>query len=166
MPTVDETKNIGLRGITVADTQVSMVDGVEGKLFYRGFAIQDLAEQATFEEVIYLLLKGQAPDYDELAEVTRALQESRDLPEEIKNMLLARPKTAAPMDVMQGAVTALADLDPGLTSTNTRRQRARFTRQESNSCRRISARPMGPNPQPRRSKTNGSNADFTCRPYL
>lgn len=116
MPTKETTKNIGLRGITVADTQISMVDGAAGKLFYRGFAIQDLAKQASFEEIIYLLLVGQAPNSDQLNDVTLALQESRDLPEDVKNMLLARPKTAHPMDVMQGAVTALADSDPGLNS--------------------------------------------------
>ncbi len=116
MANEEKTKNIGLRGITVADTQVSMVDGAAGKLFYRGFAIQDLAKQASFEEIIFLLLKGKAPNPEELLEITRALQESHDLPEEVKNMLLARPKTAHPMDVMQGAVTALADVDPDLTS--------------------------------------------------
>lgn len=112
------TKNTGLRGVTVADTHISMVDGETGRLFYRGFSIGDLAAQARFEEVIYLLLKGKAPNKDELAEITAALQKSRGLPPEIHKMLLARPKTAAPMDVMQGAVTALADLDPNLKSTD------------------------------------------------
>jgi citrate synthase len=112
----EETKNIGLRGITVADTHVSMVDGVAGKLFYRGYAIQDLAAQASFEEVIYLLLKGRAPNVQELAELSNLLQENRTLPKEINNMLRARPQTAAPMDVMQGAVTGLADIDPDLNS--------------------------------------------------
>jgi len=111
-----QTKNIGLRGISVADTHISMVNGEAGKLFYRGFAIQDLAKQACFEEVIYLLLQGQAPNIEQLNEVRRALEESRALPEEVKNMLLARAKTAAPMDVMQGAVTVLADVDPDLKS--------------------------------------------------
>ena len=118
MINADATKNIGLRGITIADTQVSMVDGKEGNLLYRGYTIQDLAKQATFEEIVYLLLMGDAPTGEQLQEVGETLAKMRDLPDEIEQMLRCRPKTANPMDVMQSAVAALADMDPGLDSSD------------------------------------------------
>ena len=49
-----ETKNIGLRGIEVADTKISNIDGEKGKLIYRGFDILDLTKNSTFEETAYL----------------------------------------------------------------------------------------------------------------
>ena len=52
-----ETKNIGLRGIPVADTRVSNINGEEGKLIYRGYDIFDLVKNSTFEETAFLLLQ-------------------------------------------------------------------------------------------------------------
>lgn len=107
-----ETKNIGLRGVTVADTKISAVDGDAGRLIYRGFAIEDLAKNASFEEVIYLLVMGRLPAADELKAWTDALNASYELPGEVLRYLRSRVKTARPMDVVQGAITVLADHDP------------------------------------------------------
>ena len=128
----EETKNIGLRGITIADTMISHVDGKEGKLLYRGFTIQDLAKDATFEEVIYLLLMGTPPNQQQLADLSAQMASSRQLTDENIAMLRARAKSATPMDVLQGAVTGLADDDPFLNSED---------RQEvSASCLRLISR--------------------------
>ena len=54
-------KNIGLRGVTVADTKISFIDGEKGVLIYKGYRIEQLAEQASFMEVAYLLLNGYLP---------------------------------------------------------------------------------------------------------
>ncbi len=51
-----EIKNTGLRGITVASSRICAVNGEEGKLIYRGFLVTDLADNSTFEEIVYLLL--------------------------------------------------------------------------------------------------------------
>jgi citrate synthase len=107
-----DTKNIGLRGITVADSAISLVDGQQGRLLYRGYSIKDLANQASFEEVVYLLLIGRAPSEEELAETTRFMAEARSLPREVMDALKLRPKDARPMDVLQSAVAMLADHDP------------------------------------------------------
>ena len=56
-----ETKNIGLRNIEVADTKISYIDGVKGKLIYRGYDILDLTKKSTFEETAYLLLHDELP---------------------------------------------------------------------------------------------------------
>ncbi|MEA3466605.1 MAG: citrate/2-methylcitrate synthase [Thermodesulfobacteriota bacterium] len=55
-------KNIGLRGVTVADTKVSFIDGNKDVLVYRGYRIEDLAQNASFPEVAYLLLHETLPD--------------------------------------------------------------------------------------------------------
>jgi len=118
------TKNIGLRGVTVADTKVSLVDGEAGRLIYRGYAIEDLARRTTYEEVAYLLLLGRLPTRDELGQATAELQEYRALPPPAEAYLRSRPSTARPMDVLQGAITVLADDDPDLDS----QQRAALVR--------------------------------------
>ncbi len=112
----DDTKNIGLRGVTVADSKISKVDGANGRLIYRGYNIGDLASNTTFEEVVYLLLIGRLPTEDALKSVTATMQKSRALPEEVLAMLRARSKAADPMDVLQSAVAALTDADPDVKS--------------------------------------------------
>ena len=101
----------GLTGIYLERTQSSFIDGVEGKLLYRGYNIHDLAAQSTLEEVVYLLIYGQLPTSEELSDLDRFLRDNRDLPEEIY-ALLGSMKSAAPMDVLRTAVSALGALDP------------------------------------------------------
>ena len=66
-----ETKNIGLRGIEVADTKISNIDGDKGKLIYRGFDILDLTKNSTFEETAYLLIYDNLPTKNELNEFNK-----------------------------------------------------------------------------------------------
>ena len=63
-----DTKNIGLRGIPVADTRISNIDGENGRLIYRGYDIVGLVEKSNFEEVAYLLLHDGLPTREQLAE--------------------------------------------------------------------------------------------------
>lgn len=111
-----DVRNIGLRGVTVADSKISLVDGQNGRLLYRGYAIEDLAERASFEEVVYLLLNGTLPTRAQLEATRKALSEARQLPKAVVDGMRTRPRSAQPMDVLQGAVTALADHDPKLGS--------------------------------------------------
>lgn len=105
-------KNIGLRGIPVADTKISYIDGVKGELQYRGFRIEELAQHSTFEEVAHLLIYEHLPSQTELEAFDTRLREVRAIPAEILDALRVRAKTASPMDVLQGAVPVLADHDP------------------------------------------------------
>lgn len=111
-------KNTGLRGIPVADTKVSYIDGIKGELQYRGFRIEDLARYATYEEVAHLLIHGRLPSREELAAFDARLRAARAVPPGVVEALARRPKTAVPMDVLQGAVPFLADYDPELKSTS------------------------------------------------
>lgn len=115
MAEVVNLKNIGLRGVTVADTKVSFIDGEKGILIYRGYRIEDLAEKSSFMEVAYLILNGTLPDKKELAEFENRVKEARQLPEFIYESFNKLPKDASPMDVLQGSVPLLATVDPDLT---------------------------------------------------
>ncbi|HSH69454.1 MAG TPA: citrate/2-methylcitrate synthase [Deferrisomatales bacterium] len=111
-------KNVGLRGIPVADTKVSYIDGAKGELQYRGFKIQDLAQYSTFTEVIHLLLYGELPGKAQLEPLSQRLAAARAVPEAVIASLRHHPKHASPMDVLQGAVPFLAGHDADLVLTD------------------------------------------------
>ena len=114
---MDECKpmlNTGLRGVVIADTKICEVDGANGRLIYRGYLVQDLAENATFEEVSFLLLYEKLPDKDELLEFKRQLAAQRALPPEVIAAMKTRPKDALPMDILQAVVPMLANHDPDI----------------------------------------------------
>jgi citrate synthase len=115
MAEVVNVKNIGLRGVTVADTKVSFIDGEKGILIYRGYRIEDLAEKSSFLEVAYLVLNGTLPDKKELKDFENRVKEARQVPEFIYESFKNLPEDANPMDVLQGSVPLLATVDPDLT---------------------------------------------------
>jgi citrate synthase len=112
MAEVVNVKNIGLRGVTVADTKVSFIDGQKGVLIYRGYRIEQLAENSTFLEVAYLLLNGFLPKKKAMAEFEQAVLAARQVPEFVQESLAGWPKDANPMDVLQASVPLLAMADP------------------------------------------------------
>jgi len=103
-----ETKNIGLRGIEVADTKISNIDGEKGKLIYRGYDILDLTKNSTFEETAYLLLYDNLPTKSQLEEFNSKLIEARFIPKQMQNNMGNWRKDADPMDMLQAFVSALA----------------------------------------------------------
>ncbi len=107
-------KNIGLRGVTVADTKISHVDGENGILIYRGYRIEELAQSSTFEETAYLLHHDRLPTNDELREFGNSLVEARQVPEFVFHALKNLPKESLPMDVLQAAIVILATADEDL----------------------------------------------------
>lgn len=109
-----KVKNIGLRGVTVADTKVSFIDGEKGVLIYRGYRIEELAEKSSFMETAYLILNGNLPDKEQLKTFTGQINRYRELPEYVIQCFKQYPKTASPMDVIQTAVPLLAMDDPDI----------------------------------------------------
>ena len=107
--------NTGLRGVVIAESRICEVDGANGRLIYRGYLVQDLAENATFEEVSFLLLYEHLPDKDELKEFKLQLAAERALPPEVIAAMKTRPKDALPMDVLQAVVPMLANHDTELS---------------------------------------------------
>ncbi len=106
-----ETKDIGLRGVPVADTKISAVDGERGRLIYRGYDIETLAINSTYEETAYLMLYETLPTNKELEIFKETLASERQIPIGIVRHLKKRKKTANPMDVLQSVVPMLVDFD-------------------------------------------------------
>ncbi len=112
--TKDSTKNIGLRGVKVADTKISDVDGENGILIYRGYRIEELARSSTFEETAYLLLHDELPTIEQLKDFKQRLAKARQVPTFVLNAMKTWPHGAAPMDALQASVPLLAMADPEL----------------------------------------------------
>ncbi len=110
MSTATETSTAaaaGLRGVVAAQSAIGDVNGEDGILIYQGYDIHDLAEHATFEEVIFLLWNGRLPQADELAALTAEIRANYEAPAEVLTLMQQFPKTADPMDVLRTAVSAL-----------------------------------------------------------
>ena len=101
--------NKGLDGIVAFSTHKSFIDGQEGKLIYDGYTIETLAENATFEEVCFLLWHDRLPNEEELQHLQSRMQEERPIPEPVLDYIRSTPKTAEPMAVLRTAVSMLAD---------------------------------------------------------
>ncbi len=105
-------KLVQMSGVIAGTTDIATV-GKEGRgLTYRGYSIEDLAEHSTFEEVAYLLLKGQLPLQDELRDYRSELKSKRGIPERLKTVLEQLPAATHPMDVLRTGCSALGCLEP------------------------------------------------------
>jgi 2-methylcitrate synthase len=105
-------KTGGLAGVVAGQTAISTV-GKEGVgLTYRGYSIDDLAERATFEEVAFLLLRGELPTRAELADYRNKLISLRGLPATLKTVLEQLPAETNPMDVLRTGCSVLGCLEP------------------------------------------------------
>jgi citrate synthase len=102
----------GLEGVVVGETVLSNVEGEIGRLTYRGYDIHDLAVNATYEEVVHLLLHGRLPTHSELHDLGAKLSEARALPAPLITILYQIPRDAWPMDVLRTAISALAHYMP------------------------------------------------------
>jgi 2-methylcitrate synthase len=101
----------GLAGVIAGQSAIATVGQAGKGLNYRGYSIDELAENATFEEVAYLLIHGELPKQDELNDYVEKLVKLRSLPNEIKSLLKAIPKNAHPMDVLRTACSMLGTLE-------------------------------------------------------
>ena len=128
---MSEQVHKGLEGITVAESGLSHIDGAEGRLVYRGHDIDDLAEHASYEEVLHLLWYGHLPDADELASFERRMREERAVdPEVIDTVRSLAAADESPMAALRTTVSQLsaydddaADVDPTDVEANVRKGR-------------------------------------------
>jgi 2-methylcitrate synthase len=102
----------GLEGIVACDSRLCFIDGDAGILSYQGFRIETLAENAKFEEVIFLLWNGRLPKQAELDALKTELVANRALPAPVEAFLAGTPKGAGAMHVLRTAVSMLALYDP------------------------------------------------------
>ncbi len=102
----------GLRGQSAGETALCTVGKSGSGLTYCGYDISDLADNATFEEVAYLLFNGELPTLDQLESYKAELTAMRDLPQTLKEVLQLIPADAHPMDVMRTGCSFLGNLEP------------------------------------------------------
>lgn len=101
----------GLAGVVVADTRKSKVDGENGRLYYVGYSIFDLAANASFEEVTFLLLNNRLPTQKELGELTKGLISDMAIADEYISAMRSFPKSAHPMGVLRTIISMLGVYD-------------------------------------------------------
>lgn len=122
METVTEPKKkkgVALAGVTAGNTAICTVGHTGNDLHYRGYDIIELAKQATFEEVAYLLIHGELPNQAQLTAYHAKLKKLRTLPAALKTVLEQIPKNTHPMDVMRTACSMLGTLEPEAADRNT-----------------------------------------------
>jgi len=106
----------GLEGVIAGETAVSTITG---GLSYRGYGITDLAEQSTFPEVAYLLLHGELPSEDQLADFKATLDDAAEVDGSIIELLRNIPLHVGSMDVLRTGISAAAHFDPQLDENTT-----------------------------------------------
>jgi citrate synthase len=105
------TTGAGLEGVVAGESEICYIDGYAGILSYRGYNIHTLAEHATFEEVIWLLWKGNLPKKAELDQLKADLVAEAGIPKPVEDFLKAN-LDGPPMDVLRTAVSMLSLSDP------------------------------------------------------
>ena len=106
----------GLRDVYFESTESSFVIGDVGRLIYRGYDIHDLAENASFEEVVHLMMVGHLPNKSELEQFDNTLRQSRSIPNEVIQVI-DHIKNGHPMDVLRTAVSSLAAFESDVDDT-------------------------------------------------
>jgi len=101
----------GLDGVVIDESRLSLVNGTEGKLIYSGYKIEDLAEHALYEEIVYLLWEGRLPTATELEALRADIAAHANVPQPIIDTMKMLPKDADPMAVLRTVVSMLAHYD-------------------------------------------------------
>ena len=107
----------GLAGVIAGETAICWVDPNAG-LMYRGYDIHQVAQQASFEEVAYLLLNGELPDVKQLAQFRKQIAAERELPAPVIEMLRLMPRSTHPMDMLRTGVSMLSAFDSELSDNS------------------------------------------------
>ncbi len=96
----------GLKGVVAAQTRISHIDGQKGKLIYRGYDIQNIAQEYSFEEVAFLIWNGRFPTRIELSELSKQIRDKRKLTKEMKAIMDVLPSNMEYMGVLRTVISA------------------------------------------------------------
>lgn len=102
----------GLAGVPVTESSISSIDGKKGILAYRGYSIEDLVKNSSFEEVAMLLRDGELPSTEQLTNFQNVLHERYEVKRDIRHMMWALPANGHPMDVLQTTIASMATFYP------------------------------------------------------
>jgi citrate synthase len=117
-----------LKDVVAAPTAICTIDGIEGKLIYRGYQIEDLAAHTTYEEVVYLLWEGDLPNQKQLDSFKDLLAKGRALPPVVVEHLRMLPADAHPLAALRSGVSLLAHYDAQSESMDPKATRAKAER--------------------------------------
>ncbi|MEC4673849.1 MAG: citrate/2-methylcitrate synthase [Nitrospirota bacterium] len=112
------SQNSGLEGMVAGESAICSIDEEKSELLYRGYLAEELSEHATFEEVAYLLLKGELPSSQALEEWKEELFKASILPDLIFQLSKMLPQDAHPMDTLRTGVSLLGMVDPEATNSS------------------------------------------------
>ncbi len=98
----------GLEGVIAGESKICKVNGEQGKLYYYGYSINDLANKASFEEVTYLLLYGELPKKKQLTEFSALMRAGREIKPPIVQMIRDFPRDSHPMELLQSVISFLS----------------------------------------------------------
>ncbi|MHA1472294.1 MAG: citrate/2-methylcitrate synthase [Promethearchaeota archaeon] len=101
----------GLIGLYVDESLITYIDGINGKLYYRGYPVKELCENSTFEEVAYLLIFGKLPSNSEFKEFKDSLIKERNIPDNIISLLKSFPRNTTRIELLRTAISALSLYD-------------------------------------------------------
>jgi citrate synthase len=118
----------GLADVVAASTSISDIDGQEGRLFYRGYDIHDIAGRVSFEECVHLLQRGSLPTQAELDDLSDGLVAGRDLGDTVDALLPHVSRSGTPMEALRTLISALAVDDPDGNETSPEANRRKATR--------------------------------------
>src|SRR6266480_3884603 len=107
----------GLAGVIAGETAICWVDP-NARMMDRGYDIHEMAQQASFEEVAYLLLNGELPDVKQLAQFRKQIAAERELPAPVIEMLRLMPRSTHPMDMLRTGVSMLSAFDSELSDNS------------------------------------------------
>lgn len=109
---MDKKKTGGLANVIAGDSSICLCGAEDESLLYRGYSIEDLAKHASYEEVAWLLLRGELPTQSELKSYKAKLKQLRDIPGPLKKILEQLPINASMMDILRTGCSALGNLEP------------------------------------------------------
>ena len=128
---VKKNTGAGLRGQSAGETKICTVGAEGNSLKYRGYDVEELAEQSTFNEVAYMILHGELPTDDELEAFVQRIKSRRGLPKALREVLERIPADAHPMDVLRTGCSFLGNVE----------QETSFEQQEDKAERLLAAFP-------------------------
>tara|TARA_A100001011_G_C14307963_1_gene844133 strand:+ start:2547 stop:3848 length:1302 start_codon:yes stop_codon:yes gene_type:complete len=102
----------GFKNTGSCKSSITFLDGEKGVLRYRGYSIEDLAENASFLEVVFLLIYGQLPNEMDLSKFLNDINENSIVDEDLKKILESFPKSAHPMGILSSLTSALIAFNP------------------------------------------------------
>ena len=110
---IDKSKTYkGLVGIYVDESTITFIDGNNGKLYYRGYSLENLVKHSTFEEVAYLLIYDTLPTNSQLSNFKDELIKERAIPYDVISILKKYPQNTTRIELLRTSISALSLYDP------------------------------------------------------